>query len=117
MRFLSVAVLAVLALVYVEFQARDILLGPTLSLEGTPQTMQHERSVALTGKARNIVKLTLNGKEIFTNERGEFTHTLILENGYTIMSLFGEDRFGRTTSLVREYVYVPGPEERISLSK
>jgi hypothetical protein len=69
--------------------------------------VQHERSVTLSGSTQNIVKLTSNGKEIHTDASGSFTHELILENGYTIVSLQAQDRFGRTTSLTHEFVYIP----------
>lgn len=106
-QLVSILALIVGILAYVQFQARNIILGPTISLSNDPSVVQHERTVTLEGMARNIVKLTLNGKEIHTNERGEFSHLLVLENGYTIMTLRAEDRFGRTTSLTERYVYVP----------
>jgi hypothetical protein len=69
--------------------------------------VSHTQHVTVTGTAKNIVKLTLNGREIHTNETGDFTHELVLENGYTILTLAAQDRFGRATSLTRTYVYVP----------
>ena len=75
--------------------------------------VQHDRTVTLTGNTHNIVKLTLNGMEIHTNEQGAFTRILLLENGYTIMTLQAQDRFGRETSVVREYVYVPRTSEQL----
>ena len=92
---------------YVQFQARNILEGPTLDLTNEYVPVQHERRVDLTGNAQNIVKLTLNGREIQTNESGDFIQTLELPNGYTIMELTAQDRFGRTTSIIRKYMYVP----------
>jgi hypothetical protein len=92
---------------YVQFQARNILEGPTISLTGEHVPVHHERSVVLMGNTENIVKLTLNGREIHTDASGAFTQTLVLPNGYTIMELTAQDRFGRTTSVERKYVYVP----------
>lgn len=92
---------------YVQFQARNILEGPSIALTSEYVPVQHERSVSLMGNTHNIVKLTLNGKEIHTDEAGAFAQTLVLPNGYTIMELTAQDRFGRTTSVVRKYVYVP----------
>ncbi len=106
-KFLGIVTLIVFIIVYVQFQARNILLGPTISLTSESEVLQYERTVILTGVARNIVKLTLNGREIHTTETGDFSQTLVLENGYTIMELAAQDRFGRTTTLTREYVFVP----------
>lgn len=106
-KFIGITLLSGLILLYVHFQARNLLMGPTVALTDIYTSIQHERSIILKGNAHNIVKLTLNGREIHTDESGEFTQTLVLESGYTIMELKAQDRFGRTTSLVRKYVYVP----------
>ncbi len=103
----SIIALIVLLVWYVHFQARNFLTGPTLDITDTQGIVHHDRTIPLNGIALNIVKLTLNGKEIHTNEAGSFSHSLILEDGYTIMTLRAEDRFGRATSLTREFVYVP----------
>ena len=106
-RFFGILVLITLTVLYVHFQARNILEGPLIDLTSEYVPVQHERSVGLAGKAHNIVKLTLNGREIHTDESGAFNQTLVLPNGYTIMELTAQDRFGRTTSVTRTYVYVP----------
>jgi len=93
---------------YVLFQARNFINGPVITLSNdATQHVYHEQSLMLTGNAQNIVKLTLNGREIHTNKHGDFSQLLVLENGYTIMTLFAQDRFGRTTTLSREFVYSP----------
>lgn len=106
-QFVGIVVLIGIIGLYVQFQARSLLQGPSITLSDTPATIQHERTLTLTGKALNIVKLTVNGREIHTNEEGEFTQELVLENGYTVVTLEAQDRFGRGTTLTREYVYVP----------
>lgn len=99
--------LIVLLVWYVLFQARNFLNGPVITLNDTASPLHHERIITLEGTARNIVKLTLNGKEIHTTEDGAFRQPLVLESGYTIMTLHAQDRFGRTTSITREFVFVP----------
>lgn len=107
LRTVSTVFIVGLVVFYVHFQARNFIQGPTLTITDTLELVQHERIIILHGTAHNVVKLTLNGKEIHTDEGGSFAHTLVLENNYTIMSLNAQDRFGRTTSLIKEFVYVP----------
>ena len=107
LRVAGILLLVLLIIFYVQFQARNIIQGPALTLSNSLEPIQHERRITLDGTAHNVVKLTLNGKEIHTDENGAFSHTLVLENSYTIMSLNAQDRFGRTTSLTREFVYIP----------
>lgn len=93
---------------YAYFQARNLIQGPSIQLTGEPGTVQNERALMLVGTARNVVVLRLNGREIHTDEQGHFTHTLTLENGYTITTLEAEDRYGRKTDLTRSFIYEPG---------
>jgi len=106
-RFLGACALIGFILWYVQFQARNFLQGPEIVLNDTGSALHYERIISLTGNTRNIVKLTLNGREIHTDETGAFVQKLVLEDGYTIMTLNAHDRFGRSTSVTREYVYSP----------
>ena len=95
-----------LLVAYVTYQARFIIAGPTLEIY-TTDTVSTERTVTLEGQAHNIVNIELNGRAIYTNERGYFKETLVLENGYTIATVRAKDRYGRTTTAERSFVYKP----------
>jgi Glucodextranase, domain B len=92
---------------YAGYQARNLIQGPSITLLGEFGAVQRERAVTLIGTAQNVVVLRLNGREIHTDEEGRFEHTLTLENGYTIMTLEAEDRYGRVTDLTRSFIYKP----------
>lgn len=92
---------------YAGFQARNLINGPTIELTGAYTVIQHERSIKIQGVAKNIVKLTLNGREIHTDKNGTFSEQVVLENGLTTMTLEAFDRFGRKTDLTRTYVFKP----------
>ncbi len=94
-----------LLLAYLVFQARFLLQGPIITLSNLPETVQNERVVRLSGSVKNITHLTLNGRQIFTNELGYFDEALIPENGYTIATLAATDRYGRKTNVTRPFVY------------
>lgn len=95
---------AILFVAYVLFQARFLLAGPQIFVERLPAT-QSERLIELEGQARNIVRITLNGRQIYTDKAGNFKEALVLENGYTIATLEAEDRYGRKTSRTESFVY------------
>ncbi len=105
--YLGIAVGAILFFAYVVFQARFVIevLEITLSNQtGTPVT---NRLVTLEGTARNIVHMSLNGRQIYTDASGNFKEAIVLENGYTIATLHAEDRYGRSKNLTQAFVYVP----------
>lgn len=96
-----------LVLSYVSFQARFLIIGPQITLTDTPPLVHNERQIFLSGKAFNISRLWLNNRPIYTDIDGNFKEALVLENGYTIATLRAEDRYGRTTAVARQFVYVP----------
>lgn len=111
-------ILAVLlaALWYVAFQARFMIEGPMVTLTPEPQTVSKDRVVVLTGKTENITSLTVNGRPIATDPEGNFNESVILENGYTIMSIDARDRYGRSVHIERPLVYQPDTEAKSELS-
>lgn len=107
MQYWLLAILAILVVSFVVFQARFLIMGPQITLTEAPVGPQNERQVRLVGVAHNIARLWLNDRPIYTDAKGNFTEALVLENGYTIATLRAEDRYGRSTTLSRELVYVP----------
>src|SRR3989344_5145546 len=94
--------------VYAYLQSRDFLQGPKITIE-TPSNgaVSTTSLIAVIGKAENAAFLTLNGRQIFTDERGRFRESLLLQEGYTIMTLEGKDRFGHTATQQLTLVYMP----------
>jgi hypothetical protein len=92
---------------YILFQARFLVAGPQITLTAEPGVQHNVRTITLTGTAQNITHLWLNDRQIFTDETGNFSEALVLENGYTIATLKARDRFGRETRVERPFVYTP----------
>ncbi|MCA9363720.1 hypothetical protein KC727_00690 [Candidatus Kaiserbacteria bacterium] len=106
-RIFLILVFVCSAIWYFLFQARIFMDGPEITLINEPDTLQHSQTVTLEGVAQNIVSLTLNGNTLSTDEEGRFSRALILPEGYTVVTLTAKDRYGRYTSLEREFVYSP----------
>lgn len=110
-RTLLIGVLIVCAaiglLAYIGFQARFLIEGPRLALADHLATVQRERQITLSGTARNITEITVNGRPIVTDETGAFAEPIVLENGYTLVRIEVRDRYGRTAAVERPFVYSP----------
>ena len=104
-RYSIIATVVVILAGYTTWQARLLLTGPVIEITEIPPTVQHDREVEIAGYASNITGITLNGKNIYTDKNGYFQEDVILENGYTVITLEGKDRYGRTSSVVKEFVY------------
>ena len=100
-------VFTAIIIAFVLYQARYLLLGPQITLTDIPQGLQNERQIMISGVARNISRLWLNDRQIYTDPNGIFTEALIMENGYTITTLRAEDRYGRSATIEQPFVYAP----------
>jgi uncharacterized membrane-anchored protein len=106
-KYWLIAVVTLLMLGFILFQARFLVTGPRIVLTEVPQGPQNERQVTIAGTAYNISRLWLNDRPIYTDAEGNFKEAIVLENGYTIATLRAQDRYGRTTEVSRPLVYVP----------
>ena len=106
-RFIGLTVVLLLILAYAIFQARFLISGPQILLTEIPDLCQNVRQISLTGKAQNISRLWLNDRPIYTDASGSFEEAIVLENGYTIVTLRAEDRYGRVTTITKQFVYIP----------
>lgn len=91
----GMSVFFILILGYAFFVSRDLIFGikiKDVNLEsGSTIT---ERVVKVNGNAKNAIKLTLNGREISIDERGNFDETIALIPGYNIVNVTAQDKFG-----------------------
>lgn len=92
---------------YALFQSRLLISGPSLTLHADTKVPHDTRVVTVAGAARNVTAITLNDRPIFTDDEGNFHEQLVLENGYTILTLRARDRYGRETILEQPFVYAP----------
>lgn len=91
---------------YAGFRAKDFVIGPVLEVNNPKNgTSVEESLVEITGSAKNISFLTLNGNKIFINEEGVFREKILLSYGYNIISVEAKDRFGRTENKIIQLVY------------
>jgi hypothetical protein len=88
--------LALVGTSYFLFQARFMVLGPMLEITYPKNGALVASSVVnIEGRARNIAWISLNGRQIFTDENGRWSEKMIVSPGTSIMTVKTKDRFGR----------------------
>ncbi len=93
---------------YALFRAYNLIAGPVVEIiEPTSGSTVGTPLVTIHGIAKRISKLSLNNRQIFTDEKGSFDETLLLGEGYTILTVRAEDRFGRKVRQTIELIYKP----------
>lgn len=96
-QWITVFVVAAFA-IYVIFQARFLIFGPQLSINSPKDgEVVYSEVVTIVGRAKNVSWLSLNDRQIFTDEKGVFSEKLIVSPGLSIMTLSAKDRFERET--------------------
>ncbi len=112
-----VALLLVLASVgYGLYQARMLIQGPLLTVyaprEGVTETAQ---LMEVRGKVENVTRVRVNGRTITTDPEGVFSEFLVTPDGYGVVLVEAEDRFGYRTAEKVEIFGMPygviGPQE------
>lgn len=56
---------------------------------------EHSSLVKVEGNAKNSVLLSLNGREIFIDENGNFSESIGLLPGFSVISIEAKDKFGK----------------------
>jgi hypothetical protein len=104
-KFVIIALIAVGIIGYALFQARNLINGPkvTISWPHNGATLNHD-AVEVKGVAKNIAYITLNDRQIFVDNEGNFNEELLLAPGYNIWKVEAKDKFGRTVSKKIELV-------------
>lgn len=91
-------VLGLIFVSYCLFQARYLILGPSVTIESPIDgQIVTDPIVEIVGRARNVAWISLNDRQIYTDEEGHWKEKLILSPGLSIMTVKARDRFGRNT--------------------
>lgn len=116
LRYGVIGILIGIFVLYLVWQGRFLLTGPIVTFAQVPEVEQRDRVVVVTGTAENIVRITLNGREISTTRDGYFEEVIVLENGYTVSTITAFDRYGRSRSYEHTFVYTPAFTSRATTS-
>ena len=62
----------------------------------------------VTGKAKNAIYITLNGREIFIDKDGSFSEPIALISGFSVITIDAQDKFGKSKEKKFQIVYKEG---------
>jgi len=104
----GIALFAAMLVFYSAGRARDMLTGPEIAvISPTNGKLLESDLVVVSGYAKNISRLELNGQQIFVDEEesGLFEERLLLHYGYNIIEIAAKDRFGTVKTETLRIVY------------
>lgn len=83
---------------YAYLQSDDLIKGPEIVITNPESGSSLDESlVKVEGTAHRISRLYLNGQQIFTDDKGYFSESLLLAPGYNILVITATDSFNRQT--------------------
>jgi hypothetical protein len=93
----SLSIFFLFIILYAGFRSYDLVVGVKIKnvniVDGATMT---QSELKITGRAKNALNLTLNGREISVDQGGNFSETIALLSGYNIISLKALDKFGHS---------------------
>lgn len=93
-------------------EAYPLLAGPSIVLSAPLDgATAADGTVTVSGIAKRIQDLSLDGMPVLPDENGAFSESFALPAGGAILSLTGRDRFGRATTIERRIIVLPAPAE------
>lgn len=93
---------------YVYFRSKDYRNGPVVSISYPQNGATVVSAVTeVSGIAKNVSSISINGKKVFLDERGTLSEKLLLTEGYNIITVKAEDRFRRSIEKKLELIYHP----------
>jgi len=92
---LFVVIVSVLLLVsYGIFNARNLIIGPTIEIFSPVRDMETEENIlTIKGVAKNVAFISIGGRPIFIDKEGSFEEKLLLSLGSNIIEIRARDRF------------------------
>jgi hypothetical protein len=95
-KHIIIAASSIIAVLYLGYQARFLIFGSGLKIT-YPQNGALVATPLLTieGRAKNIAWISLNDRQIFTDEKGFWKEKLMVSPGPSIITVKTRDRFGR----------------------
>jgi hypothetical protein len=93
-RLFVIVVSIMLLISYGIFNARNLIIGPTIEVFSPAKDMETTEDVIdIKGQAENVAFISLNEKPIFVDKEGLFDEKLLLSPGSNIIEIRARDRF------------------------
>ena len=95
------------------FQARTLMRGPILTINSPKGGELIEQELfEVTGTTENVTHVFLNGRPVPLTTKGTFTETLVTPDGYGVLLVEAENRFGHHRQERIEIFGAPAQEHR-----
>ena len=93
-------------IIYAVWNGRNLILGPRIAILSPEDGIALDsKPVVVSGIVKNGSFISLNGRQIFTDQTGLFREEILPLPGYNILEATAEDRFGKKTVKTIRFYY------------
>jgi len=101
-----ITIIVIIIAGYTYYQTKDLIKDPLILIDFPSNGMVlNESLVEIKGSIKNASFITLNDRQIFVDEEGNFKENVLLFEGYNVIKIEIRDRFGRSKSKNLELIY------------
>jgi len=107
-----VSIFFIFIIIFAFFNSRNLIFGVKIKNVkfGVNQPAQAYMKVIdsiqkITGIAKNAVKISINGREISIDQKGNFDETISLFSGYNVIEIIAQDKFGNVDKKNYQLIY------------
>lgn len=94
--------------IYLGLMVKAIVTPPDIDLVSPNDGfVTADRSITVAGRTEREVTVTVNGKTIAADSRGEFRDTLDLQEGLNVIKVVGAKKHSRSSTVIRRVVVEP----------
>ena len=97
---ICIGIIFMLIAVYVYTNIRLPWSDPSLTINDSYRTISSDGTITVQGVAKRANSLTLNGSVVLLDRSGEFSDTITIPMGYSVLEIKASDRFGHTTTKI-----------------
>lgn len=106
LKILLVVLVIFIIIGYTYYRTKDFISGPIITiLSPVNGSTLSNTLIEIKGTAKNISYISINDRQIFTDEAGFFVEKLLLYPGYNIISIKASDKFERNIEKTLELIY------------
>jgi len=106
LKIISLLIFFLFIILYAFFRSKELIFGVKIKDINLQNGIKiTDSSFEITGQAKNATNLSLNGREISVDQKGNFREYLALLSGYNIINIKAKDKFGHVDEKNYQVMY------------
>jgi hypothetical protein len=108
LKIFGISIFFLFLILYGFYRSKDLIFGVKIrDVNLTDGATYTESRKNIVGVAKNAVKLTLNGRDISIDQKGNWNEDIVFLLGYNVINIRAEDKFGHIDEKNYKIIFKP----------